>query len=310
MSYAVSGKIAGLGMTAGYYGQGRGPRPGSPYLYSGIRGLGDASYDAALAAYNSDHAAWVQEQAAYNRALQAFAGQSAAQNAAYASAVAGYNAAYANWQAQQAAYTQALALAEGAARGIVMGYASATTAAQKAYPALLIPSDYSGCVTQAQHDAWVNACASSNVKGIGSTPTGPACALAMLAVCQAMPALPASPPPAPVPPSSPASLAAPAPLRPEPQPPALPAPSPLTPMTTTMSTTPAAIPPSTTPTTPSVTQDPYAPVPVLPADFDPVIVVGTPTSAGILSNGLLLVVLAAGGYAVYCTLKKPRARAV
>lgn len=295
MSYAVAGKIAGLG----YYGQGRGPRPGSPYLYSGIRGLGrlgDASYDAAVSAYTADHAAWVQEQTAYGLAVQAYSAAIAQQSQAYAQASAGYSAALATWQAQNAAYQQALTLAEGASRGQAINYASAQAAAQKAYPQIIVPAAgpyYPGCVTQAQSDAWAATCRSSAVKGFGAVPTGPECGLAMLPVCGAQVAFPNAIGPQPTPPSQPPPPLPPAPLRPEPQPPAAPAPAPL------MMSTPASV-PASYPTTDAL--DPGSPASsvLTPAP--------TPaaTSAGLLSNGLLLVVLAGGSYALYRTLRKPR----
>jgi len=225
MSYAVSGKLAGLGRLHPLWG------------------MGDAASDA----YAADHAAWLQEKAAYDKAVAAYAGQSAGNAMAYASAQAGYLRDLSAWQAESTAYQNTLNAGNTAARAA----------------GVVTPPGYPGCVTQAQHDAWQAACsyASQTVKGLGADPTGSSCALALLPVC-------------------------PAPLRPQPTPPPVPA-------------APAPVPP--------LRPEPQPPVITAPAAPTPAVAPAATKSGGMLSNGLIIVVLAAGGYALYRTFKKPKA---
>jgi hypothetical protein len=146
----------------------------------------------------------------------------------------------------------------------------------------VLPAGYPGCVTQAQHDAWAATCAQLNaIKGLGAAvPTGPECGLAQLPVCAPALAPPAAIGPKPNPPSLYAMPSPPPPLRPEPQPPTPPPPSALGPPPQ-MAPGPDGTPSPTTTAAPA-------------------------TSAGILSNGLILVVLAGGGYLLYRSLKKPK----
>jgi hypothetical protein len=271
MSYAYAGKIAGLGAL----------------------GLGD---------YASDHAAWLQEKAAYTLAVQAFQGATIGQASNYAAAVAGYNRDLAAYNQALAAYAAASQAALRQQLANIKAYAAQNAQAKAA--GAVIPAGYPGCVTQAQHDAWQNSCTASNsawantsVRGLGAVPTGPACALALLPVCQQMPPLP-SVPPKPTPPAQPAPLTPPAPLRPEPQPPA-----------------------TVTAPRPVLTSSPSAPAPAVPFQNSPLgpdpnaslTPASTPTpppaskSAGLIKNGLILVVLAGGGYALYRTFRKKKA---
>lgn len=280
MSYAVSGKLMGYG-------------PGA----FGFSGLGDAAYDSALQAYNADHAQWVLDKQAYDRAYTAWQAQSANALAAYNQALAAYNANLANWQMEQAAYTGQLAAYQNQARTNAMTYGMSQNSVLAQYPSIVIPAGYAGCVTQAQHDAWAKTCSQiQSVKGLGGpTPTGPACGLALLPVCAAP--LSAPPPlrPRPVPPPLPNPSLSPAPVRPEPLPPAPPA----SPLPLPASNQPGSPPPSVL--TPSYTVPDSLPVP--PPSTTPTT---TSASAGLLSNGLLLVILAGGGYALYRTFKKPK----
>lgn len=275
MSYAFSGKLAGF------------------------RGFGDSAsdYAAAVAAYNTDHAAWLNEKSAYDKAVQAFQGMSAGASSSYAAAQAGYNQQLIQWNALATARTAQVVAAskQQVANGKIIS--AANTAARAA--GAVTPAGYPGCVSQAQHNAWQSTCdALRSVKGLGGDPTGPACALALLPVCLPAVAMPAALPPKPTPPLAPVMPSPPAPLRPEPQPPAQPAPAPTpAPQSSTppvLNTGPQLI-PSSTPTITSTTAPASASTPA-------------PTkSGGLLSNGLLLVVLAGGGYALYRTFKKPKA---
>lgn len=286
MTYAMSGKIAGLGyIPAGYSGM-RGLR-GFGYIPAGYSGLGD---------YASDHAAWMQEESAYAQAYQNWQSQLPAISQQNANNQAAYAADLARWNAEQAAYNAAYNGYLNQSRTNAMAYGISQNSVLAQYPSIVIPAGYPGCVTQAQHNAWQQTCdAIQSVKGLGAVPTGPECGLALLPVCQ--PPLPAPPPlrPKPTPPPQITAPPPPAPIRPEPQPPAsVPTPTP----------TPTLVPaPTPTPGTPSVTQNPYSStVPLTPTATQ------APTkSAGLLSNGLLLIVLAGGSYALYRTLRKPKA---
>ncbi len=248
MSYSFAGKIAGLGLS---------------------RGFGDAASD-----YAADHAAWLNEKAAYDRAVQAFTAQSAALNAGYSQAQQAYQRDLAAWN-NESATRAAQIVASGQQQLRNQVARDRANAAAKA-AGVVLPAGYSGCVTQAQHDSWQANCLPMNmtVKGLGAaSPTGSFCALALLPVCQPAPALPAPLRPKPTPPAPPSSSLTPPPaLRAEPLPPVL-------------NTAPQTIPSSLTPA---------------PAQ-------GPKKSAGLLSNGLILIVLAGGSYALYRTLRKPKA---
>ena len=232
--------------------------------FTSVRGLGDASYDAALAAYQKAHALWVLQTNAYNRNMQGWQAGEAAKAAAYASASAAYAAQQAGWKKIQ----QQLA-----AQGVYF------------------QSDFMGCVYPAQLNAWKTQCANQQaaaaVKGLGaSNPSGPVCLLAQLPEC------PDTPIPLPVPP-----VAAPKPVAPGPEPqPPTPPPVTSTPTSTTLPP-PVVVSPPVTSSGPTTTPDP--------------VISTTPTastkSGGLLSSGLILLVVAGGGYAIYRTLKKPKA---
>lgn len=261
MSYAYAGKIAGLGA---------------------FRGFGDAAYDQAYAAYQADHALWVQQKTAHDNAVQAYAAAASGVAAGNASAQAAYQRDLAAWNTEATGRAAAAAAATQQQMRLDQQAAQANAAAAAA--GAVFPAGYAGCVTQAQHNGWQSACSALNttVKGLGADPTGPSCALALLPVCGPRLPMPAPLRPQPQPPTPQGlPVAPPVPLRPEPQPPvasAVPN-SPLGPDPGTAITSPA---PSLAPPTPT-------------------------KSAGLIKNGLILVVLAGGGYALYRTFKKPRA---
>ncbi len=266
------------------------------YAFSGkLAGLGDASsaYAGAMVAYQNDHAAWLTEKAAYDRAVQGFAANSAGQASSYASGMAAYQHDLALWNAALAARARAVALAQSQQRAIDVARDRANTAARAA--GVVLPAGYHGCASQAQHNAWQADCArlSEPVKGLGADPTGPACALALLPVCQPAVPMPGALPPAPVPPAKPPPLTPPPTLRPEPQPPQPPPASSSVPQP---QTGPFSVP---TPTTASTIPGDRGPSPDPASDPS--------KSAGLIKNGLILVVLAVGGYAAYRTFKKPKA---
>ncbi len=131
------------------------------------------------------------------------------------------------------------------------------------------PAGYPGCVSQAQHDAWQQQCTMMSQTVRGLGVDPTGSACALALLPVCPPALPAVTP-----------------LRPQPTPPVQlslgPPPAPLRP-------------------------EPQPPAGVAPTP-------GAPTapatkSAGMLSNGLILVVVAVGGYALYRTFKKPKAAA-
>lgn len=284
---------------AGYSGM---PKCGQPtyaagYIpagYSGFLGLGlglgDAAYDAALAAYQVAHETWQRQMLDYQNTQ----GNYQLSLNAYNQSLAAYQADLARWTAEVAAYNAAYNAIANQGRTAQMAAAAQQASAIALYPGVVIPAGYAGCVSQAQHNAWQSQCdAISSVRGLGADPTGPACGLALLPVCAPAPLLPAAVRPRPQPPA-PFSVPAPVSPGPEPQPPTPPPPSALGPP-------PQQIPP------PSVTQDPYSDTtPLLTPSPTPA---ATTASAGILSNGLLLVALAGGGYLLYRSLKKPKASA-
>ncbi len=263
MSYAraiaYSGKIAGLGY---------------------FRGLGDAAYDA-------DHALWLQQKAAYDQAVAAFAGQSAGQSSSYAAANAGYQRDLAAWTQESAARVAAVVARQQQQLRNQHAQDNANAAARAA--GVVTPPGYPGCVSQSQHNAWQAVCNTVNapVKGLGADPTGPACALALLPVCP--PPLPAIAPLRPKP-----LLTPPAPLRPEPRPP--PAPG---------SPTYVAVPKPAPGTPPVLNTGPQS----IPQNVPSASPAPASKSGGLLSNGLLVVVLAGTGYALYRTFRKPKAAA-
>jgi hypothetical protein len=229
---------------------------------------------AGLGDYASDHAAWLQEKAGHDNAVAAYAAQSAGAAAGYASQLASYQRDLAAWKAEQAARAAAFVARTQQQLKNQRALDQANAAARAA--GAVTPAGYPGCVSQAQHDNWQQTCSamSQTVRGLGADPTGSACALALLPVCP--PALPAIAPlrPQPTPPAQPVLGPPPGDLRPEPMPPA------------------------------------SAPVPAItPGSPGPITTTPTKKSAGMLSNGLILVVVAVGGYALYRTFKKPKAAA-
>lgn len=248
------------------------------YSVSGkIAGFGDAASDAAMAAYQTQLAAWQQQKAAYDQAYAAFAAASAGQQASYSQAQSAYQRDLTAWQQESSARALAVTQQQQIVRANKVAQDLANKAAQAA--GVVLPPGYGGCVTAAQHAAWASVCnaVSTTVKGLGQDPTGPSCALALLPMCVTAPPLPAPLRPQPVPPKPPAALTPPTPPPPAPTPPA-----------STVTTPGGAL----VPTTPSTVTAP------------------TPTkSGGALRNGLILIALGGAGYAIYRTLKKPRAAA-
>lgn len=285
MSYAMAGKIVG-------------------YRRNAFAGLGDAAYDAALQAYNVDHAQWAIDKQNFDQATAAWQAQLNQQNAVYNAAFQAYMADSAKWRTEQATYTAQLNAYQHPPMQAAPTYGFQQQAALTQYPSIVIPAGYAGCVTQAQHDAWAATCAQQqSVKGLGAVPTGPACGLALLPVC--VPPPPARVPPAPLraqpqAPMQPSPPMGPAPLRPEPQPPAPPAAVPPPPVAQQPVPPPSVI-------TPSYTADSLVPVPAstTPAPST----TPKPAGAGLISNGLIILVLAGGSYALYRTFKKPKKKA-
>jgi hypothetical protein len=251
------------------------------YVLSGkLAGMGDASgvYASLMVAYQNDHEAWLKEKAAYDRAVQGYAAQSAGASSSYAAAMAAYNA-------QNAA--RAAALVAVNQQNAAKAKANSAAVAQ----GVVLPAGYPGCISQAQHNAWQADCArlSATVKGLGADPAGSPCALALLAVC---------PPPISVPPS----------LGPPPVKPAMPPPPPLRPEPRPPTPPPASVPPQSTGPFSVPTPAPSIPTASsIPQASTPATVPASTKSAGLVKNGLILVVIAGGSYALYRTFKKPKA---
>lgn len=257
--------------------------------------------DNASAAYASDHARWVTEKAAYDKALSAWSSAYTQLSLAHARATLAYQADLAKWKTETAAYQSALRSYDDQARMTAMTSAISQNSILAKYPSIVLPPDYPGCVTQAQHAAWDKTCtALTSIRGLSGAPTGPECGLALLPVCQPPKAVPTPPRASPKPPAPPSYPLKPPALRPEPQ-----APAP-TPVQTAIPTyTPPPIPSPSVPKTPAQIPT-YTPIPATPGPASTVPAAST-KSGGLLSNGLLLVVLAGGGYALYRTLRKPKA---
>lgn len=270
--------------------------------YAGYRGFG--SLGDALSDYQADHAAWATEKAAYDQMLANWQATKTQLQNAYNTAMNNFNADHARWAGEVVAYQAAQKAYQSKLNMLSMTYGMSQSSVTSKFPNIAFPAGYPGCVTQAQKDAWQRTCDQlTSVKGfgLGALPTGPECGLALLPVCQSV--TPPAPPRAePMPPAPPQPPAAPPPLRPEPMPPA-PVP---TPVSVTLPTPPAPTPQnpsSNTPLTPS-----YQPTPTVDSSI-PTSTASASKSGGLLSNGLLLIVLAGGGYALYRTFKKPKATA-
>lgn len=285
----MGGKIAGLGYI--------------PAGYSGFRGLGDAAYDAAMAQYQSDHSVWQRQANDYAIAQSNYQTAMSSLHQDYINALSAYQADLAKWTAEKAAYTAAYNAASNQNRTTQMTLGMQQNSVLQQYPSIVIPQGYAGCVSQAQHDAWAATCsAMTSVRGLGAAvPTGPECGLAQLPVCPFVVPMPAPLRPQPAPPPAPRPLTPPTPPGPEPQPPAAPPPSALGPP-------PQQIPASNPSPGPSVTQNPYSDTTPLLAP-SPTATAAPTASAGLLSNGLLLVALAGGSYLLYRSLKKPKPKA-
>jgi hypothetical protein len=286
----MSGKLTGLGYI--------------PAGYSGFRGLGDAAYDSALLAYQAAHATWQGQMTAYQNAYATWSASNATQQQNYQNALTAYQADLAQWNNEVAAYNAAHAAYLNQAQTNQANYAAAQQNATSQYPGIVFPAGYPHCVTQTESLSWQQQCAAlQSVRGLGAlsapkliVPTGPACGLALLPVCAPVIAAPKAVRPQPQPPAPVAVRNGPVPPGPEPQPPAPPA---------------ALGPPPQAPTTPgpSVTQNPYSDTTPLLAPSPTAIPAATTATGGLLSNGLLLVVLAGGGYLVYRSMKKPKPKA-
>ncbi len=248
-----------------------------------LRGLGAApSYEQAYAQYQQAHDAWLGQVNLYRSASASWAAGEAQKSRTYADAQAAYQTAHAAEILDQTRWE--------ILKKVLIGQGAT------------IPSDFPGCVTQAQHDAWQKTCDQmSSVKGLGlgALPTGNPCQLAAaIPVCK----------PRAVPPVPPVASPAPLPPGPEPQPPVKPAPAPVTgpPSSIPASPGPSMMPPSGGGgdgsgggggTGPSMgPSTPLTPAPLAPKK-----------AGGLLSSGLILVVIAGGSYALYRTFKKPRA---
>lgn len=275
-------------------------------MRQGYSGLGDAGE-----AYTLDHARWVTEKSAYDKALSNWAASLTQLSLAYARAKAAYEADLAKWKLESAAYQSALIAYNNQARTLAMTYGISQNSVLAQYPSIVIPPGYAGCVTQAQRDAWLKTCnALNSVRGLGAVPTGPECGLALLPVCQAPLPPPTALRPVPQPPAPITLPTKPPALRPEPQAPAavaIPTPGP--------SPGPSAIIPTYTPPPIPSPGGPLQPTPIpsftpTPIPSKPLIASTVPSSTqsgGLLSNGLVLIVIAGGGYALYRTLRKPKA---
>jgi hypothetical protein len=273
--------------------------PDPPYL-GGLRGLG--SYATDVAAYERDHAAWLQEKANYERAMAAFVASIGAQTQAYQQALATYNAAKSAWDRDAAAYNGALlsynaqVSAQRAAniqKANEIAKAHGITLQQWVY-------DQGGCLTPAQQANYRAHCQSVRGLGAGELFTASTnCAYAKLPICN-FPTRPTLRSP-PSPPVKPSGTTTPPSLRPEPKPPVAPP---------TMTTVPrpgaTPIPVSTTPPKwPTAAPDPgSSTTPLTPTEEAEDL-----KNKNLVMSGLLIVALVGGSYLIYRTVKKPKAAA-
>lgn len=244
-------------------------------------------YQAAVAARAAIEAAIAQDQVAYKNAMLSYNAKVASITGAASSARQGYNAGLAQWQAAKDAYNQAVT------------YHTQMLAQQKGRSDAVLakvtpPSGYQGCVSQADHDAYVKRCQAvpnTTVKGLGQMLFGLSgdsaeCLWANLPICVSLPALPPDPgppPKAPIPPSLPSQPKA---------PPARKVPAvPQRPMMPVLEVEPTLI---VTPDAPPMTAMPTAPA--SPDDEPKSFVVA----------GLLAVVIVGGGAAYYYHSRKKK----
>lgn len=267
-----------------------------PYL-AGVRGLGDYAADLEAwkkeqAYYKADLKRWTEDKAKYDAAMATYNQAMSQINGAYASAQAQYANIKAQWDADYNTYSAALGAWNAQVAAIRAQNRAKSEQVAKSYGITLPASFLNGdaCITQAQKDAYRQACRSGTVKGlVGLGSSSPDCAWAALPVCS----FPAKPTlrPMPLPPAKPTFPAKPT-LRPMPTPPTTPQPTPPPVVTTT---------PAVTPTTTPIPGGGEPPATELTPEDD--------KQANLVMGGLIVAAMLGGGYLVYRTLKKPKAQA-
>lgn len=266
--------------------------------FAGFGAFGALDYNAQYAAWQVDYAKWKKEEAAYKTAKSVWAGLVTNLKAQYVAKVTDYQNDLKRWNAEAVIYTAAM---NSRAASI-----AATTAARKMQSGIIakqwslkLPADYTGCVLQFWHDQWVAQCTESKrttIMGLGATPTGwgHPCGTALLPICTPPPPMPYL---RPKPVAPPVLVLPPEPtLRAEPKPPIKPATPPPPPAVVNQ-------PPPAPPPPPSVVID--TPPPSTP----PTVVEEPIKQANMIKGGLLAIVVVGGGYLLYRTFKKPKAKA-
>lgn len=266
---------------------------GMPYL-AGVRGLGDYAADLEAwkkeqAYYQADYKRWAAEKAKYDVAIADYNRAMSGMAGSYASAHARYLNDKGQWDNEYKTYIVAIQAYNAQMNSIRAQNKAKAQQVAKSY-GLSLPSSFlngDACITQAQKDAYMKACRTNTVKGLGSVSSD--CGMAALAVCSfpAKPTLRAMPqePVKPTPPPRPT-------LRAQPTPPTTPKPTPPAVVTTTPTSTPTTT-PTSTPSQPITTD-------LTPEDGK---------QANLVMGGLIVAAVLGGGYLVYRTLKKPKAQA-
>lgn len=255
-----------------------------------VRGLGDAQSDhtaclAAQAGYQAALAMWTKDKAAYDTAVKARSAAIAGQAASYAAAMAAYQTNHAKWVKVKAAHDAWAA----AMAGKYSGYAGTVARLLSLYPAIKLAAGAPPCVSSTVHTQYVNACNASRLHGLGAYNWSPynACFVSAYPVCTTDPVEPIKPGPEPQPPVVPVAPAAIAPLR---QAPTAPAAC-------------AALPAAAAATAPVTTTSTVAPLPVpqvVPSDVvtEASLAPTAKSSGGLLVAGLLAAAVAGGIYLV------------
>lgn len=259
--------------------------PGPPYL-AGLGALAADQYGAAYARYQADLANWQREKAAYDKAEQVYLGAVQMAQNNYGAAQARYAAEKAAWDREAAAHSIAMGGWQRAYEQQVAKNAEVSRQVASTFGLKLPPEYFAGgaCISPASFEYAKARC--TTVKGLGSPlDYGDWCGIRRLPICSFpnKPTLRAQP----VPPTTPALPPRPAQLRPPPAPP--PAPPAVT------------APPPMIPAPPPTTMPPPGPTLSPPPEGAPL-----NKQSNLVMGGLLAVVVVGGGFLIYRTVKGPK----
>lgn len=244
-----------------------------------------ATYQKAQKAYQLDMLQWRRDKTVFDAASAAYAKKVANITAGYGADVSEYGRNKNQWDKDYAVYVLALDAWNAAFSNSKRSNTERALTIAKSYGLNLPQSFYDNgaCLTQSAHDAYARQCTTVKGLGRGLGSLDSDCGMKALPVCQfgAKPTLrlPPTPPSKPSYPSKPTLRAMPiAPMAP----------------------TPPAGGSGGGSSTPNVPVSVSTPESALPEDTK---------QSGMLMNGLVIVAVAAGGYLIYRTLRKPKAQA-